>query len=396
MKSPLQKLEDIASECLGRGISLLDDTMAWKRAALAVSTLWGEEGNAVFHQMALSYENYTHKENNSLYQWAMKRSKGERWAKETLKTILKKGGVDEGAIDGIFQVASFVSTPAVVRPAPPPAYIPLEDIRRASEDGAGLRNHLATYISKVLGVENARRAIDLYFVGSTYNGLTVYPQVDRKAQCHYAKLIEYDPDTGHRIKGRFGAWHVLQIHRTLCFHCEDFQRQGNGSTRCAKWDKCEKADYERERYKQCLFGEHLLLLYPNAEVYVFEAEKDALFYTALRPGFCPEKAVCVAVGSKQLFTQERLLPLKGRKVYVFPDADGFVEWKQKMGKVDEEVRQARGERAGDMEAIPFAKGWRVVDWRADWDKDKKNNSHRDIVDLILEGYEAAASDKVDG
>lgn len=75
---------------------------------------------------------------------------------------------------------------------------------------------------------------------------------------------------------------------------------------------------------QCLFGEHLLALYPDKSVALVEAEKTAVTCAAALPE-CIWLATC---GKSQLGS--KLDVLKGRKVVAFPDIDAYEEWKSKL------------------------------------------------------------------
>lgn len=84
----------------------------------------------------------------------------------------------------------------------------------------------------------------------------------------------------------------------------------------------------------CLFGEHLLKLYPNNTVMLVEAPKSAIYGT-LYFGLPKNNTdfIWLAVYNKSSFTYEKMKVLKGRKVIVLPDlsVDGitYIEWKEK-------------------------------------------------------------------
>ena len=74
---------------------------------------------------------------------------------------------------------------------------------------------------------------------------------------------------------------------------------------------------------QCLFGLHLIK--DNAKpIAVVESEKTAFIMSLVDDNF-----IWVATGGKGNFKKEMLLPLKGKKVYAFPDAGEFKTWKEK-------------------------------------------------------------------
>lgn len=75
---------------------------------------------------------------------------------------------------------------------------------------------------------------------------------------------------------------------------------------------------------QCLFGEHLLSLYPDKVVVLVESEKSAIIGSAIFPNY-----VWLATGGKSQMKEDKLRVLSGRTVLLFPDADGYTEWKQR-------------------------------------------------------------------
>ena len=82
--------------------------------------------------------------------------------------------------------------------------------------------------------------------------------------------------------------------------------------------------FEDFHLKQCLFGEHLLGTYSDKVVVLVESEKSAVIGSAIFPGY-----VWLATGGKSQLREEKLRVLTGRTVLLFPDADGYAEWKQR-------------------------------------------------------------------
>lgn len=90
----------------------------------------------------------------------------------------------------------------------------------------------------------------------------------------------------------------------------------------------------QDKRVSCLFGEHLLKMYPNNPVGLVEAPKTAI-YGALYFGLptTEKELVWVAVYNKSSFSFDKIKALKGRLVSVFPDLskDGgtFKQWETK-------------------------------------------------------------------
>ena len=108
---------------------------------------------------------------------------------------------------------------------------------------------------------------------------------------------------------------------------------------------------------QCLYGEHLLKSHPTAVVALAEGPKTAHIGSALMPDM-----VWLAVDSMMGLSTERLRPLQGREVILFPDqGKGFEEWSRRIAPIAEEVgfnytlstfmeshAKANGEDIGDL------------------------------------------------
>jgi hypothetical protein len=90
----------------------------------------------------------------------------------------------------------------------------------------------------------------------------------------------------------------------------------------------------QEKRVSCLFGEHLLSMYPNNPIALVEAPKTAIYGT-LYFGFPNnnDNLIWLAVYNKSSFSFDKLKVLKGRKVFVFPDLSNngctFKEWESK-------------------------------------------------------------------
>jgi hypothetical protein len=141
--------------------------------------------------------------------------------------------------------------------------------------------------------EEIQDVLKMYFVG-TYEDYTSFPQIDRLNRVCKAKLIKFNPETGRRLKGEYDTSSLVRKLKLK----EDFN------------------------YKQIFFGEHLLPKHPNKPVAIVESEKSAIIGSLCMPQF-----VWLATGSKQWLKVERLQRLDNREIILYPDADGFDQWK---------------------------------------------------------------------
>jgi hypothetical protein len=96
-----------------------------------------------------------------------------------------------------------------------------------------------------------------------------------------------------------------------------------------RWTAWAKAYGDQESKQDCLFGAHLLSVYPDHVVFVVEAPKTAIMAT-LALGL-PEHstALWVATGGAGNLTAARCEALKGRSVVLVPDLDQQEEWTRK-------------------------------------------------------------------
>ena len=145
-----------------------------------------------------------------------------------------------------------------------------------------------------------------YMTGS-YRGKVIFWQFDIAGKIHTGKVMDYDPKSGHNT-GYFNWFH--------------------------KWNKNVEKELGREFVlKQCLYGEHLLGPNPTRPVALVEAYKTAHVGAILMPWM-----VWVAVDSMSGLTAERLRPLKGRDVVLFPDeGKGYEVWRQKIEDISHAV-----------------------------------------------------------
>lgn len=188
-------------------------------------------------------------------------------------------------------------------PPPPPELTGYRMSRaevRATMGNAGV-NNLLSYLGTVLDPEQVKRTAWEYGVGTwtapgKLHGACTFWQVDHAGEVRTAKVVQYDPNTGHRVKSAQHWTHSL----------------AGGIP-------------EGFKLEQCLFGEHLLAKYPEAPVGIVEAEKTALIARL----FVPE-VIWVATGGLSELKVSKVLPLAGRNVTLWPDlGEGFTTWSAK-------------------------------------------------------------------
>ena len=149
------------------------------------------------------------------------------------------------------------------------------------------------------------RLMNDYALGSAKDGSIIYWQIDIQGRVRTGKVMKYNRNTGKRIKDISGINWVHSLMKKQGILPEDYNLQ------------------------QCLFGEHLLKMYPNKTIALVEAEKSALIGSVCFPEY-----TWLATGGKSQLSIDKLKVLKGRTVIMFPDVDGYEQWKKKAEELE--------------------------------------------------------------
>lgn len=159
-------------------------------------------------------------------------------------------------------------------------------------------NHLIQHLYKRFPKAVVDEALEKYKIGTAKHwlGATVFWQIDIEGKIRTGKIILYNPETGKRVKEPFN--HINWIHSIL--KLENFQ------------------------LRQCFFGEHLLKEDVDKPVAIVESEK-----TAITCSICSPELIWLAAGSLQNLSIEKAAVLKGRRVFLFPDLNGYDQWNEK-------------------------------------------------------------------
>lgn len=211
-------------------------------------------------------------------------------------------------------------TPPAERPID---YIPKEYLERTRQSLG--KNNLIRFLKKLFGEEKAIQLAELYQLGTSKHwrnagGLAVvFWQIDRHGNIRQAKVMAYNPDTGRRLKAPGSA----EVWRNGKYR----QETGKPGAYFAGKALLKNRD---ANLQQCLFGEHLLPLYPNAPVALVESEKTAVIMAGIQPS-----VIWLATGGShgaRWTAPEVYQALEGRRVILFPDLDKTDEWAEK-GKI---------------------------------------------------------------
>lgn len=320
----------IANEVERTGIDIAPTVDTFKQLVYAVANIFYDdraEGCNTLQRLCENYHNYNKAQVAKWYASAVRQCRGN----VGVGTIIKLARDAAKLVNVSIHIPTKNGTmpQAVNKSRRAHEYTPTFNYIEASTIMPYTANNhiLGEYLCSLFGYAKTRAALELYYVGGTRDGRTVFPNVDENRMCVGGKVIPYLKN-GHRDKSAA----ITNIHSII----------------------------GRTQGDQVLFGSHLLPMYPGAAVGVLEAQKTAIIMSILMPTET-SNIVWVATGGKGEFNERTLKPIYQRKVIVFPDADGVELW-------TERTRQ-----------LPFINA--VVNH---WYEGEPQGSRRDIADKVAD------------
>ena len=165
--------------------------------------------------------------------------------------------------------------------------------------------HRSVVASGLLTAEELKAASEIFHLGTTKDKRVVYWQIDAEGRVRDGKLMAYD-DSCHRVKPG-----EHDTRRSVSWAGYEFRQ-------CGLLDRNWEATH-------CLFGLHQLNSRPDDMVCIVEAEKTAVI--------CSQKfkdSIWMAAGGLEQLNVDKLRPLIGRQVILYPDTDpegeAFKKW----------------------------------------------------------------------
>jgi hypothetical protein len=217
-------------------------------------------------------------------------------------------------------------TPAALAPRCPPAprlapaplaFIPAK-LYQASL-GHYERNNLAKLLRVHFGLGVANDLLTQFHLGTSthWPGACIFWLLDESGQVRGGQVVLYD-ETGHTVKSpqRCTTW----VHTALARRCK---QQGQPAP---DW----LPNYEQHGQKSpCLFGlPQLATARTGKPVALVESAKTAMLCAPYWPEF-----IWLATMGQSYLTAERLAPVKGRRLTLFPDAGSLDNWQQRAKKL---------------------------------------------------------------
>jgi len=215
---------------------------------------------------------------------------------------------------GAERIARQVVKPAHISISTPKqlAIIPLDIYQASLNDKQYERNAFAKLLYEHLGVGAANELLKQFRVGTSshWPGACVFWVIDEHERVRGGKVMLYGPD-GHRVKQPKSC--ITWVHAAL----------SNKLKRERKSLPSWLTEYENATGKgSSLFGLPQFCAAPRHKtVAIVESPKTAILATA----FFPQYTWLATMGLSNL-TEDRLVPLRGRRIVLWPDANALSIW----------------------------------------------------------------------
>lgn len=322
-------IQQIADEVERTGIDIAPDVETFKSLVYAVANIYYDDkksGGDILQQLCEPHPGYNKAQVAKWYTSASKQCRGNVGIGTVIK--LARDAAKLANVSISIAMSNGATAQAAKKSRGAHEYTPTYNYVDASTIMPYTANKhvFGEYLCSQFGYDKTRAALQLYYVGGTFDGKTIFPNVDENRMCVGGKVIPY-LNNGHRDKSAT----ITNIHSII----------------------------GRTQGDQVLFGCHLLPMYPGAAVGVVEAQKTAIIMAILMPTET-SNMVWVATGGKGEFNDRMLKPIYNRKVIVFPDADGVDLWKNRTAE------------------LPFSNA--VIN---KWYEGEPSGSHRDIADKVI-------------
>ncbi len=197
------------------------------------------------------------------------------------------------------------SVPQPKQPKKHPDFIPHKYLKRSLSLNSNFVRFLRNHFSDLQIAEAANN----YLLGATIKKEVIFWQIDIHGKVHTGKIMQYNPQTGRRIKNGYGG--INWVHHML---------------------KRSNLSFSDFNLCQCYFGEHLLRLYPDKPVAIVEAEKTAVIASIIYQDYN-----WLAAGNLNGLNVEKSRVLRNKTIILYPDAGCYTRWLHKAEQINREL-----------------------------------------------------------
>jgi hypothetical protein len=185
-------------------------------------------------------------------------------------------------------------------------------------------------------IEELFKVFDKYKIGTVINGnwkgAVTFPYIDFYGNIRTVQVKKFNENNNTVATSKLDKVVIVELKKE--------QKQ------TPEWLKKHVEYGDEYGYFTCLFGEHLLGLFPDNPIALVEAPKTAI-YCSLYFGLPKKKDdfIFLAVYNKSSFSFDKLKVLEGRKVIVFPDLSKngktYGEWQDKAKQYEKQLKNTR-------------------------------------------------------
>lgn len=171
-----------------------------------------------------------------------------------------------------------------------------------SQSGRNFKeNYFIQYLKTRFTNQTVKFTTERYLIGTSkyLKNACIFWQVDERDCVRAGKVMKYNPNTGKRVKGGSGIHWMFSILKR------------NGKIK----------DYHRE---QCFFGLHLINEYKTKVIAICESEKTACIMSVIYDDY-----LWMACGSATGLQDYKFIPLKDRRIILYPDKEMYDKWKDR-------------------------------------------------------------------
>ena len=194
-------------------------------------------------------------------------------------------------------------------------FIPLSYVKQS----VSFNSNFVRFLCKHFSRDKIEKAMRNYALGATKNQSVIFWQIDINGKVRTGKIMQYNPDTGKRIKNKTGA--INWVHNIL--------KKRNSKKGNTKKSNSESANFN---LCQCYFGEHLIRIYPDKPIAIVEAEKTAVIGSIIFDNYN-----WLAAGNLNGLNVEKSRVLQNKNVVLYPDAGCYERWTKKSMQIKSQI-----------------------------------------------------------
>lgn len=301
LREKIRITTSLVEQLESRGLSVTSNCRDWALRAVELREL-GMAGSELYHRLSQMDSNYDHRGTTANFQSACRKEVGSNGQHRSLRSffhLCRDLGLQMPTISADVRAdMDSDKAPRLYVSMPKGSYMDSIWLLRTASTRSQFCQSLVS--EGLLTEEQMQHAAERYHLGARMDESVIFWQVDEQGRLCDGKVMFYDEHC-HRL--RDNDHRVQQMSYLMKFRMKDEEgtpllpRQWQGT--------------------RCLFGQHLLGTVPrDVPVAIVESEKTAVILSELFP-----EALFLASGGESQLSVALLMPLKGRRIILFPDTD---------------------------------------------------------------------------